>query len=452
MTFKNSLPNSSQQSIALQNEHLPTLCGTHYSRCNMILLESNPTISRSVVAFPIRKGVALISLDNVNGSLHLGLHHILQLLPSQFGDSGCQITTLVDLSDSANARRNSPQVIGLCVNEVNIQRANILIDFNNLSRSTVSPYATDLPVPLYSYSVGNLSNFVSITSNLPICWAEILNSVTCYFDQSTLGLLDVSSEYENAPEEYTVKSGSNQRFVCSKPRQLARVSEQTLAMYCENVTAEIDMCQFMSNSVGAVRFHDEFNGGVPYPCSPNVGSNVTVSGKTITFNSTLNRTIPLMSNESVFFGHCISIRDRVLFALTSTIGNVYLLDLLQNDGVLLKVITRSGTMFALHQVYNESVLYANGSSTMLYNTSCPEEPYRVTIDHPYHLALHTVGDRRQPCFCSSHIFDSTTESGPGNHPPDKTSITVIISIVIVTLLLLPIVITCAVLIPLLYKR
>ena len=433
MTYKDSLPDSSQQSISLPNEHLPSICDTHFSRCNMIFI-NNSALPHAVLVVPVQRGVALISVlyDMTNGTVQLESYHVLELTSAQTGNTRCQITTLYDFSDATMG--DTPGVIGLCLNEVNIRRISVTINYNDLPRSSLSPYASDIDIALYSPR--NLSNFVSITNNLPPCWEGLLSTLTYYFEESSFGLFDVISQ-EDYPEEYTVYYSNGQKFVCSLPRQLIHVSEQNLIMYCENVTAEIDMCEFSGNSVRNAKFYNESSGGVPYYCSPDMSSYVMVSGEMVTFNSTINRTLPLMSNESVYFGDCITGGDGVLFAVTTTIGNVYLLDLQQEDGVVLKV--RNQLVFAQHQVYNDSILYTNGSSTMLYNTSCPTDPHRIVIDHPYHLALHTLGEETQSCSCSQQIVqDSTTEPGPENEPSNKNII--IIIIIVVSLILVTIIV------------
>ena len=195
-----------------------------------------------------------------------------------------------------------------------------------LITSSFSQYTYNVPITLHSPS--NLSNFVSITNNLPLCWEGLLNSLAYYFDWSSFGLFDVINEGSD-PEEYTLYYTNGEVFICSIPRQLVHVSEQNLIMYCENVTAEIDMCEFSGSSVHNVKFYNESSGGVPYYCLPDMSSYVMVSGKTVTFNSTINHTMPLMSNESIYAGNCIRNGDRVLFAATTTIGNIYVFDLQQ---------------------------------------------------------------------------------------------------------------------------
>ena len=444
VTHKNSLPESIQQSIPLPNERLPSVCGTSFSHCNMILVDNSVLSHAAVLVVPVQRGVALISVlyDIVNGTVQLESYHILELTSAQVGETMCQITTLYDFSDATT--RDVPGVIGLCLNSVEIRRISITIDFNNLSRSALSQFTYDMPITLHP--PGKLSNFVSITNNLPLCWEGILSTLTYYFEQSNFGLFDVTSQ-EDYPEEYTVYYTNDQKYVCSAPRQLIRVSEQNLVMYCENLTAEIDMCEFSGTSVRNVKFYNESNGGVPYYCSSDMSTYVMVSGKMVTFNSTINRTIPLMSNESIYFGDCFTSGDRILFALTTTIGNIYLLDLQQEDGVLLKV--SSQPVFAQHQVFNESILYANGSSTVLYNTSCQSDPHRVVIDHPYHLAALSLGEGTQSCSCSQEVVhESTTEPGPGNEPFDRRLLIIALIVVIATVMAVVVVVVAVIV----YKR
>ena len=444
VSHKNSLPDSIQQSVTLPDDHLPSICGPHFSRCNMILVNDSAML-HSILVVPVQRGVALIPYVVINGSVQLELYHVLELSSVQIGDMMCQIMTLYDFSDSAT--RN---VIGLCLNEVNIRRISIMIDFNNLSQSSLSRYIYDVPITLHLSR--NLSNFVAITNSLPLCWEGLLNSLAYYFDQSSFGLFDVISEGSD-PEEYTLYYGNGDVFVCSIPHQLVRVSEQNLIIYCENVTAEIDMCEFSGSSVYNVKFYTESSGGVPYYCSPDMSSYIMVSDKTVTFNSTINCTVPLMSNESIYSGDCIRNGNNVLFAVTTTIGNIYVFDLQQQGSVLLSARSRAVLNLAKHQVYNESILYTNGSSTIFYNTSCHSDPYRVAINHPYHLALHMFGDGLQPCSCHSQVFDSTTtEPGPGNEPSDNTTSIIVGSLTSVISVVLAVAIVGAVLALIHYKR
>ena len=451
VTHKNSLPESIQQSIPLSDERLPSVCGTHFSHCNMILVDNSVLSHATVLVVPVRRGVALISVlyDMVNGTLQLESYHVLELTSAQVGETMCQITNLYDLSDATT--RDVPGVIGLCLNSEEIRRISITIDFNNLSRSALSQFTYDMPITLHP--PGKLSNFVSITNNLPHCWEGILSTLTYYFEQSNFGLFDVTSQ-EDYPEEYTVYYTDDQKYVCSAPRQLVRVSEQNLIMYCENLTAEIDMCEFSGASVRNVKFYNESNGGVPYYCSSDMATYVMVSGETVTFNSTINHTIPLISNESVYFGDCFTSGDRVFFALTTTIGNIYLLDLQQEDGVLLKVRSQPILNFAQHQVFNESILYTNGSSTVLYNASCQSDPHRIVIDHPYHLAVLSLDEGTQSCSCSQQViymYDPTTEPGPGNEQSDST-ILIIVIVLIVTVVTAVVVAVFAIVIFIICRR
>ena len=293
VSHKTSHPESIQQSITLPDEHLPSICGTHFSRCNMILV-NNSAFPRVILVVPVQRGVALISVlyDNVaNETLRFELYHVLEVSSAQVGETMCQVTTLYNFLDTTLGR-DAPGVIGLCLNEVNIRRVSIMIDFNNISRSTLSRFPYDTPITLQSPGAAKLSNFVSVTKNLPLCWQGILSTLTYYFERSNFGLFDVISQ-EDYPEEYSVYYSDNKEYVCSTPCQLVHVFEQTLIMYCENMTAEVDMCEFSSGYVRNVKFYNESNGGLPYYCSLDMSSYVMVSGETVTFNnSTINRTVP----------------------------------------------------------------------------------------------------------------------------------------------------------------
>lgn len=434
LTHKDSTPDSVSQSLVFP-EHLPTVCGAHFLRCNMISIP-DPVIpmQRSVLLVPVRHGVTLIPYEVENGTLVFATHHTLEL-PLQVSGT-CQIATLIDLTeviDWNNLRPAAPpHVIGLCLNDsgtVNIQKMSIVINFMNISSSSLSQHADDSSIVLNS--PGTVSNFVSFM-DLPLCWAEQVNMLTYYFDRSLLGLFDVTSQDYNAAEEYTMYyEGTSQEFICLVPRQLVRVSKEKLVVYCENMSAVVDTCSFTRRSVENVRYYKATDGGVPYYCS-NDGSgfvSVTASGEALILNSTLSTIrkpilLYLLPNESVYFGDCIKNDDEVYFVFTSNLGNVYLVDLQQEHTIILDGNSHT-SVFVRHQFYNDSklILYSNGSSTVLYNASCQTNPYVIVIDHPYHLSLHILSEDRlhYPCICpplevndSSNVETSTGSDSSGD--------------------------------------
>ena len=267
LTYKDSTPNSVAQSLVLP-EHLPSVCGAHFLRCNMISIP-DPLIPKdhSILLVPVRRGVMLIQYEVVNGTLAFGTHYNLEL-PWQVRGA-CQIATLVDLTgviDWNNLRPAAPpHVIGVCLNDsgaVNIQKMSIKINFSNISSSSLSQHAYNVPIAL-NYP-GTVSNFVSFV-DLPQCWAEQANMLTYYFDRCLLGLFDVTSQ--TAAEEYTMYYEGSQEFICPVPRQLVRISKEKLVVYCENISAEVDTCYFTRRSVENVRYYKANDGGVPYYCS-----------------------------------------------------------------------------------------------------------------------------------------------------------------------------------------
>ena len=258
LTHKDSTPDSVSQSLVFP-EHLPSVCGAHFLRCNMISIP-DPVIPmrHSILLVPVRHGVMLIPYEVENGTQAFGRHHTLEL-PLQVSGT-CQIATLVDLTeviDWNNLRpATPPHVIGLCLNDsgtVNIQKMSIVIDFINISSSSLSQHTYNIPIAL-NYP-GTVSNFVSFM-DLPQCWAEQVNMLTYYFNRCLLGLFDVTSRDYTASEEYTMYyEGTSQEFICLVPRQLVRISKEKLVVYCENMSAEVDTCYFTRRSVENVKYY-----------------------------------------------------------------------------------------------------------------------------------------------------------------------------------------------------
>ena len=419
MSSKDFVNGSIQQSVMIDGEHLPTTCGEHYSRCNMTLV-TNLATSTSVLLVPIQRGIAQIELQHVNQTFKLNQeYHVL------FQDiNSCQITTLLDLAefidrrDIINSGTPIPRIVGLCLNEngvMNVRLMSITIDFMNISRSSVSVYADHIHVRLTSLET--ISNFIYF-SDLPDCWLEQLNSQTYYFERSKIGLFDVTG-VGDAEEYISYQEGTNQEFLCLHPRQLIRVSDMVLIIYCEDGSAEINMCGFSGNSV-YVKLH-EANDGIPYYCSSDMNSFVTVINKTIIFNSSLSvvsRNLPLTADEDVYFGTCIQNSDNVFFVFTSTLGNTYLFnlssqDLSEGEAILFMERGVNNASFVQHQVpqyysKNNIIVFNNGSSTVLYNTSC-QTPI-ATINHQHHLSLVVPDEGQHPCICHkrSSVINTTT--------------------------------------------
>lgn len=243
--------------------------------------------------------------------------------------------------------------------------------------------------------------------------------LTYYFDRCLLGLFDVTSQEYTGAEEYTMYyEGTSQEFICLVPRQLVRISKEKLVVYCEDMSAEVDTCYFTRRSVENVKYYKATDGGVPYYCS-NDGSSfvsVTVSGEELILNSTISMIrkptiVNLLPNESVYFGDCIKNGDEMYFVFTSNFDNTYLIDLQKEHTTMLNGNDHTSA-FVRHQVYNDSklILYNNGSSTVLYNASCQTNPYVIVIDHPYHLSLHIISEDRlhYPCTCPPlEVHDSS---------------------------------------------
>ena len=174
-----------------------------------------------------------------------------------------------------------------------------------------------------------------------------------------------------------------------------RISDQILIIYCENSSAEIDVCNLGGSSVEVTNIHQaDSEMGILYYCSSEMSSFVAVNGTTVTYGnssvSIVSRNLPL--NESVYFGNCLKDGDKVLFFCTTTLGNTYLVnlssqDLSEEEAVLLVETGVNSATFVQHQLYfdNNIVVYNNRSSSMVYNVSC--QNFIATIDHQYQLSL-----------------------------------------------------------------
>ena len=433
MTVRDSLTAATQQTLVLHGERLPSTCGDHFTKCNLTFV-TDPSSSTSVLLVPLRRGVALIEYKlRENQTLCLSSHKVLKL-PSQINN--CQITTLLDLTnfDTSNLvlfGRSIPPIVGLCLNNsgaVDVQPMSISIDFTNISSSSLLPFVDDVLVRLASEGV--ISNFVFLL-DLPQCLFDYFSSLTYYFEGSQVGLFDVAADEQiDRVEKYTLfYEGTNREFICSDPRQLVRISDNVLIVYCKEGSAQLDICRFTISSVEDVKIH-EVSDGVPYYCSDDMTSFVTVNGKIVTYNynssfSVINRTLPLVTGEEVYIGNCIesgnSEYGSVYFALTTTQGNKYLVDLREDLGenkaaVILEERDINSPSFVPHHVYDDQiVVYNNKSTTVFFNTSC-QNP--VTIDHRYHLSLVVPGEGVYPCTCSSRAL--APPAGPDvNSPSDK---------------------------------
>ena len=231
---------------------------------------------------------------------------------------------------------------------------------------------------------------------------DFAQSFTSYIhDRSKIGQFDLTGL--DSATDYTLHhrdQGTSQNFYCDNPRQLVRISDQILIIYCENSSAEIDVCNLGGSSVEVTNVHQaDSQTGIPYYCSSEMSSFVAVNGTTVTYGnssqvSIVSRNLPLnaSSNEGVYFGNCLKDGDKVLFFCTTTLGNIYLVnlssqDLSEEEAVLLVERGVNSATFVQHQLYfdNNIVIYNNGSSSMVYNISC--QNYIARIYHQYQLSL-----------------------------------------------------------------
>lgn len=348
---------------------------------------------------PLQRGVGLVLLETINGELLEHAHHVLDLSDFQLQDYNCRIVTFLYLNTN-----RPPRVVGICLNSegddaANIRTTSISVDFQDVLASSISTFTEEIKIRLSAPQ--NISNFVSYL-DLPSCWAGgLLNTLTFYID-GNLGLFDVTDRDSNPEgERYDIfYERTARRFTCSSPRLLVRVSDEKLVIYCEDGFAEVDICSLSGTGVD-VR---ENGNGVRYYCSGlgDMSSLVTLTNNTLSFNSTFNITLPLRLEE-VFVANCIqSFSDgQVKFTFTTTKGNTYISDLKQDKTILLGRRLRNDPLFAVHQVYDEvNLLFSNESTTWLYNTSCPNDPWVTSVNHSHHLSLYVPMNRTQHCSCT----------------------------------------------------
>lgn len=444
VSLKESIPDAVQQTVILHGERLPSTCGGHFSRCNIIFV-TNPIQSSSnvsVLLVPLRRGVAQIvyTVDIENGTLQMISYNVLEL-PHQI--SACQITALFDLTKLTTPPIHFihtgsfiPQAVALCLSEidpVDVRLINVSIDFNNVSRSSLSPLTNQVFARLSSPEV--VSNFVFL-SDLPRCLSEHFNSLMYYFENSHVGLFDVVSEDLSPAEQYTLfYDGTRREFICSSPRQLVRVSDKVLVIYCNDSSAEVDMCLFTSSTVQNTNIH-KLADGIPYFCSEDMKTFVTLSGKMVSFNSSLsvvNHSLPLVANEDVYIGNCIRGKDgdvdTLFFVATSSLGNTYIVSLGEDDReyertiVLEERSVDDSLSFVQHQIYERDlIVFNNGSYTILLNASCHNP---TTIDHKHHLSLVIPATGHYPCTCPIRASDTKlcdgTECVPSREEDSATN-------------------------------
>lgn len=419
VTLKHFSNQSNEQSLPIPGVRLPTNCGRHFSRCNMTLV-TNHTTASSILLVPLQQGIAQIEYSDINRTLQ-ETYHILRL-PSEVINS-CQVTTLLDITEFTNQRsiiniigQPLPRVLGICLNENGIKLINVTIDFENVLGSSLSLYMSSAFNPSVT---SPLSNFL-YTSDLPYCWLENVNSLTYYVDTTRIGLFDVTGIGD--VDDFTLLyQGANQE--CNNPRQLIRISDLMLVIYCEDSSAEINMCNFGAHSVEISKLYEaNSETGIPYYCSSDMYSFVMVNNRTITYNSSfsvVSRNLSLAADEDVYIGNCIQNGDEVFFVFTTTLGSVYLFNLTRQDISEEEVIlggVNNNVSFIQHHLYynNDIVVYNNGSATILHNITCRDSI--ATINHQYQLSLVVPNEGQHPCTCRrpSSATDTTT-------PPPSSS-------------------------------
>ena len=458
-----------EEALFILGEGLPSACGDHFTRCNMTLLTESTisTSPTSLLLVPLQRGVAQVVYEKVNNTLQLVTHHILPL-PSQVNN--CQLTSLLDLREIPERLLEEfsvdrIDVVGLCLNEtspVEVPLVNISIDFAIPSKSRVLPFVNDaLRQP--PRSPGVLSNFVPWLDK-PRCLSFFLSPMY-YFRSSTIGLFDATNS-EGTQEFFLYYPATTTMFVCPSPRRLIRISDDTLVVYCDNGSAEINICNFVGDSVEDVSIR-EASDGVRYFCSGDMDNFVSVSNRVATFNSStgtaVNVSLPLASDEEVYIGSCLPSSNGdsndVRFMFTSTQGNTFLVENLEGSETAVIIQERgvSNPSFVHHQVYGELAVYNNGTNTVLLNASCLNG---VTLEHQFSLSLVVPGEGVHRCDCRGREpgpdvttapehtpSDADVTSGPGKNVTehDNTSsginiVAVVVPIVIVTLLILVVVI------------
>jgi hypothetical protein len=232
-------------------------------------------------------------------------------------------------------------------------------------------------------------------------------------------------------------------------------------IYCENGSAEINVCNFGGFSVEVTNVR-EANGqmGIPYYCSSEMSSFVTVNGTTIMYGnssvSIVSYNLPLIANnEDVYFGKCIEDGDKVFFICTTTLGSTYLVnlssqDLDEEEAILLMERGVNSATFVQHQLYfdDDIVVYNNGSSTMLYNISC--QNFITTVNHQYQLSLVVPSEGQHLCTCRKLTSDSgrTTTVTPSDSNNDNNNTGKTIGIVVgVIVAVIIIIISIAIIVP-----
>lgn len=452
VTLKDS-SQADQPPALIPGARLPTNCGNHFSRCNLTLL-ANTTTATSVLLVPLHQGIAQIVYRHVNDTLQLEMHRILPL-PSQVMNS-CQVTTLLNITEFVDQRQitdiigSLPHAIGICLGEngaMNARLISISVDFMNASKSFLSVYRSNVFSNIQVASLSTVSNFL-FTSRIAECWLDIVRSVTNYIhDGSRIGQFDLTG-VEGAYDYTLLREGTDQEFLCDNPRQFVRISDQILIIYCENGSAEINVCDLGGSTVEVTNIRETNN--QPYYCSSDMSSFVSVNGRTIMYgNSSLSvvrRNFPLAEDEGVYFGDCILNSDEVLFISTTTRGSTYLFNLSRQDldeeeAVLLLERGVNSAAFIQHKLYLDGtiILYNNGSSTLLHNVSCRNSI--ATIDHQHHLSLVVPSERQHPCTCRrpSLVMITDTTTPPPSQMTTTTSglsIGAIAGIVVAVLLLI----------------
>ena len=386
-----SWPSGEQQTTVFSGATFPTLeCGETFVRCNLTaVLDINS--EKVAVTIPLVQGVGLVLYEILNGSIRYQDHFLLEQLPSL----NCHITQFFNSTGST---------IGYCINvstttNENLKHVQLNINFTDLTQSTLSqiynPSMFDLPQDtsqsVYFNERANCfeddKNFVFIIDGLFVDRFDLMDGMLEFF-----GMFDVSS----FPRE---------EVDCVNPRRVKRVDDSVLAIYCTNLTIELDVCRLETDTV-LVNTYD-LDEGIVYNCTTDSRTFVLEKNGSLFLPSFPgNVTVPLPSDfQGIYTADCFIANEELFLVSTSFGGHTLSLSSQQ------QLFTTLGISDYLipHVMYSgPSALFNSNGTTLLYNFSCPLSPVVVAIDHPFKLSTVIESGEGYSCMC----FDPGTTEVP----------------------------------------
>ena len=288
------------QSKAIGQRYLSAECGSHYFRCDDLLVvtaASNDYITQYVTFVPLVDGILLIQLNHNGSHLSFADYHIIEV------DIGCSPSKILRIND---------YIFSVCLNLEAHYLSVLQLDLEPSSLQN-----TRISTPILTFS--GLGNPWTVSNFQFISFGSEPNLQLIYF--STGRYL-----YGITPLSYTF-SEHGEFEECRFAESLAYAGDSTLLAYCYNKSSVYFSLAYEQE----IKQTFDIEHGRPFICpNPNVYLSVFSSASFIQFglqsnNSRANIDIPGMSFDS---GICFGTQNSgTLFAFYDTENGVHVLEL-----------------------------------------------------------------------------------------------------------------------------